>query len=258
MKIFAIGYSDNTSTSYLLNYLIEHSIVIDGVIFPKNQLKRGWRRLIKKIQLRGFISAIKRVAENLIVRKRQISKMLQQIDKVYFVDDINSEEVREILISNGVELLLLTATPIIKPIIIDIDGLTILNAHTGWLPNFRGLDANLKALRDKQQPGISVHKVTEKIDAGEIYLREHFQINYEKDILKQLDEEELKLAGKLLVEAVNLKRRNMLKPIATSEQLGRYEPPLATKEKKRIIQEIKKNRVNTLPSTGQDRQTSLT
>ena len=216
--------------------------MIDGVIFPKNQLKLSWRRLIKKIQVRGIIPAIRRIPENLIVRKKQISQICQQyIDKVFFVENLNSEEVKEILISNGVELLLLTATPIIKSIIIDIDGLTILNAHTGWLPTYRGLDGNLKALRDGHPPGVSIHKVTEKIDAGEIYLRENFQINYNNDsILKQVDEMELKLAGKLFVEAVNLYSKNMLKPIATSEKLGKYEPPLTKKEKKRIIQELQK------------------
>jgi methionyl-tRNA formyltransferase len=241
VKIFAIGYSDNTSTSYLLDYLIKHGVTIDGVIFPKNQLKLSWRRLVKKIQVRGIIPAIRRIAENLILRKKQISKICQQyIDKVFFVDNLNSEEVREILISNGAELLLLTATPIIESIIIDIDGLTILNAHTGWLPAYRGLDGNLKALRDGHQLGVSIHKVAEKIDAGEIYLRENFQVNYNNDILRQVDEGELKLAGKLLVEAVNLYSKNMLKPIATSEKLGKYEPPLTKKEKGRIIQELQK------------------
>jgi methionyl-tRNA formyltransferase len=241
VKIFAIGYSDNTSTSYLLDYLIQQGVMVDGVIFPKNQLKLSWKRLIKKVQVRGLIPAIKRIPENLILRKKQISKICHRcIDKVFFVDDLNSEEVKEILLSNGVELLLLTATPIIKSIIIDIDGLTILNAHTGWLPTFRGLDGNLKALRDGHPPGISIHKVTEKIDAGEIYLRESFEINYKDNILRQLDEKELKLAGKLLVEAVNLYSKNMLKPMATSEKLGKYEPPLTKKEKKRIIQELQK------------------
>lgn len=241
LKIFAIGYSDNTSTSYLLDYLIKQGVKIDGVIFPKNQLNLGWKRLIKKIQVRGILPAIKRIPENLILRKRQIANICRQyIDKVYVVDDLNSEEVKKILISNGVELLLLTATPIIKPIIIDIDGLTILNVHTGWLPTYRGLDGNLKALRDGHQLGVSIHKVTEKIDAGEIYLRKNFEINYNGDILKQVDEKELKLGGKLLVEAVNLYSNNILKPIATSEKLGKYEPPLTKKEKKRIIRELQR------------------
>jgi methionyl-tRNA formyltransferase len=183
-----------------------------------------------------------------MLRRKQISQICQQhIDKVFFVDNLNSEEVKQILVSNGVELLLLTATPIIKPIIIDIDGLTILNAHTGWLPTYRGLDGNLKALRDGHQPGVSIHKVTEKIDAGEIYLRENFQINFNNDsILKQVDEMELKLAGKLFVEAVNLYSKNMLKPIATSEKIGKYEPPLTIREKKTIIQTLQKGDQNTL------------
>ena len=244
-KIFVIGYSDNTSTSYLLDYLIKHGVIIDGVIFPKNRLKLSWRRLVKKIQIRGIIPAVRRIPENLIVRKKQISQICQQhIDKVFFVENLNSEEVKEILTSNGVELLLLTATPIIKPVIIDIDGLTILNAHTGWLPKYRGLDGNLKALRDGHQLGVSVHKVTEKIDAGDVYLRENFQINRNDSILKQIDERELELAGRLLVKAVDLYRKNMLKPIATFEKLGKYEPPLTIKEKKGIIRELKKRDSN--------------
>lgn len=247
VKIFAIGYSDNTSTSYLLDYLIKHGVIIDGVIFPKNHLKPSWKRLAKKIQVRGIIPAIRRIPENLIVRKKQISKVCQQyIDKVFFVDNLNSDEVKEVLISNGVELLILTATPIIKSIIIDIEGLTILNAHTGWLPKYRGLDGNLKALRGGDQPGVSIHKVTEKIDAGEIYLRETFQIDYKDDILKQLDEKELEMAGKLLVEAVNLYGKNMLNPIATSEKPGKYEPPLAKKEKRRIMHRLQKEGLNTV------------
>jgi methionyl-tRNA formyltransferase len=239
--LFALGYSDNVSTSYLLENLIKHGVIIDGVIFPKNQLKLSWKRLVKKIQVRGFIPTIKRIVENLIVRKNQISEICQQhIEKVFFVDEINSVEVREILIVNRVELLLLTATPIINRIIIDIDGLTILNAHTGWLPKYRGLDANLKALRDGNQPGVSIHKVTEKIDEGEIYLREKFQINYDENILNQIDQKELELASKLFVEAIKLKRKNKLKPIITDEQLGKYEPPLTKKEKKRVIQKLQK------------------
>ncbi len=238
--IFALGYSDNTSTSYLLDYLIRHGLVIDGVIFPKNQLKLSWKRLAKKIQVRGVVPAAKRIPENLIRRKRQISKICREsIGKVFFVDDVNSEEVKEILVSNGVELLLLTSTPIIKPIILDIPGLTILNAHTGWLPQYRGLDANLKALRDGHEPGCSVHKVTRKIDGGEIYLREKIQTKYDRNLLDELDKKELELMGKLFVEAVDLYSQDLLKPIAMHEKLGKYEPPLTKTEKKRIVREIR-------------------
>jgi len=240
-NLFTMGYADNTFTSYILDYLIRHGVIIDGVIFCKSQLKHSWERLRKKIKMRGFMPALKRIYENLLVRRKEISQICHRhIDKVFFVDKINSKEVRDILISNEVELLILTSTPIIKSIILDIDGLTIINAHTGWLPKYRGLDANLKALRDGNRPGISVHKVTKKIDGGEVYLRENFDIDYDGDILQKMDEKELQLSGKLLVKAVNLMSRDALKPIAQSEPLGKYEPPLTKKERNKIIQNLRR------------------
>jgi len=239
-KIFTIGYSDNTYSSYILNYLTRKGVIIDGVIFPKNNIKGNWKRLITKFKMRGSFSVIRRIFGNIGVRKSQISQICQQhVDKVFFVDNINSEKTKEILISHGVELVLLTSAIIIEPIIINIDGLTILNAHTGWLPRFRGLDANLKALRDGHKPGVSVHKVIEKIDGGEIYLRESFNINYHGDILKQLDYKELHLSAKLLTKAVLLKSQNVLNPIAIDEPLGKYEPLLDKKTRNRIIKDVK-------------------
>jgi len=241
IKLFTIGYADNTMTDFILDYFIRHGAIVNGAIFLKSPMKRSWRRFRHKIGARGFKAAFKRIFENQLVRKKKISHILQsQIGQVFFVDKINSEEVRDILTSNKVELLILTSTPIIKSIILDIEGLTILNAHTGWLPLYRGLDANIKAMRDRNHLGVSVHKVTKKIDGGEIYLREKFGIDPKGDILKQMDEKELELCGKLLVEAVGLLNQNNLNPIAQSEPLGKYEPRLTKDERNRIIRNVKR------------------
>jgi len=242
IKLFTIGYSDNTHTSYFLEYLIHHGVEIDGVILCKSGFKQSWKRVLKKIKSRGFSSALKRMFENRLIKKIEISQICRRniINKVFDVNEINSEEVRDILLSNEVELLILTSTPIIQSIILDIKGLTILNAHTGWLPKYRGLDANIKALRDGQQPGVSIHKVTKKIDGGEVYLREKFTIDYMGDIVKQMDEKELLLSGKLLVEVVNLMSRNKLKPIAQSEPLGKYEPVLTKNQRNMIIRNLRR------------------
>ena len=241
IKLFTIGYPDNTETSFLLNYFKQNGIHIDGVILAKSQIKRDWKRLIKKIRMRGFVPAFKRIVENLLVRRKQVSELCQQNgSNVFHVEKINSEDVRDILISNKVELLILTTVHIIKPILIDIPGLTILNAHTGWLPKYRGLDCNLKAMRDGHPLGLSIHKVTNKIDAGEVYLRENFQIDFnDGDILKQIDEKELHLSGKLFVEAVRLMSRNMLKPIAQDEPLGKYEPRLTKQQRSKILRDFR-------------------
>lgn len=242
MTVFTIGYCDNKMTGYLLNTFVQHEIHIDGAIFIKNKFKRDWKRLLHKMKRRGWIPSLKRIIENLFLRKKEISNLYQKgIDQVYFVDEVNSEEVRDILLTNGVDLLILTSTPIIKKIILDIEGLTIFNAHTGWLPKYRGLDANLKAMRDGQPPGVSVHKVTKKIDGGEVYLREQFSIDINKSILRQMDEKELELSGKLLIEAVHRMRDKKLKAIALSKSLGKYEPALTRHERRRIIQQLQNN-----------------
>ena len=78
IKLFTIGYPDNTETNFLLDYFMQNGINIDGVIFAKSQIKRDWKRFIKKIHMRGFSPALKRICENLIVRKKQISKLCHQ------------------------------------------------------------------------------------------------------------------------------------------------------------------------------------
>jgi methionyl-tRNA formyltransferase len=240
LTIFTLGYSDNTATAYLLDYFIKNGVVIDGAIFAKSKFSLNWKRLIHKIRMRGISATVKRVFENLFTRKKQVEQVSENIKKVFFVEEINSEEVRDILVTNGVDLLIMTSTPIIKPLLINIEGLTILNAHPGWLPKYRGLDANLKALRDGHQPGVSIHKVVEKIDAGEIYLRETFQIDPKENILDQMDTKELKLAENLLLKAINLKKEDNLKPLFLSETLGKYEPPLDKEEKNKILQRFNK------------------
>ena len=147
---------------------------------------------------------------------------------------------RNILLSNHANLLILTSTPIIKKILLDIEDLIILNAHTGWLPRYRGLDANLKAMRDGHSPGVSVHKVTKRIDAGEVYLRENINIDYTGNIIKQMDAKELQLCGKLLVEAVDMMSKDMLLPIAQSEPFGKYESVLTKNERKTIIKDLRR------------------
>jgi len=238
ITLFTIGYADNTMTRYLLEYFINRGVQIDGVIFIRNKLKRDWKRLLHKMRMRGWKASLKRIFENLLLRKSEILKIAEKhFDKVFFVDEVNSDEVKDILISNQVDLLILTSTPIIKKKIISIEGLILLNAHTGWLPQYRGLDANLKAMRDGQPLGVSVHKVTKKIDGGEIYLREQFSIEPNGKILEQMDAKELELSGKLLVDTIHLMQENKLRPIAQSEPLGRYEPVLTKHERKRIVQQ---------------------
>lgn len=241
LKVFTMGYADNTMTSYFLDHCVAHGVGIDGVILIRSPWKRSWNRFIHKMRSRGFLASIRRSFENVLVKKKRISELSHShLANVFSVDEVNSQEVRDILTGNRVDLLILTSTPIIGPILLDIEGLTIINAHTGWLPRYRGLDANIKAMRDGHHLGVSIHKVTKKIDGGEIYLRRKFEIDFHGDILGQMDKRELELSTELLVEAIGLKKNGALVPIAQSEPLGSYEPRLLAKQSRQIVRDIQR------------------
>lgn len=48
----------------------------------------------------------------------------------------------------------------------------VINAHPGYIPNCRGLDAFKWAVYERQPIGVTSHIIGEEIDAGEILLRE--------------------------------------------------------------------------------------
>lgn len=48
----------------------------------------------------------------------------------------------------------------------------IMNIHPSLLPLYPGLDSALKSWQDQSDMGVSVHQVTEKMDAGQIFLQQ--------------------------------------------------------------------------------------
>lgn len=56
----------------------------------------------------------------------------------------------------------------------------VLNSHPGYLPNCRGLDAFKWALYENQPIGVTVHRIGDEVDAGEILERREILVG-EKD-----------------------------------------------------------------------------
>lgn len=52
----------------------------------------------------------------------------------------------------------------------------IINAHPGYIPNCRGLDAYKWAIYEKQPIGVTSHLIGNEVDAGEVMLREKVPI----------------------------------------------------------------------------------
>ena len=93
VTVFTIGYSDNTSTAYLLDYLIKHGVVIEGAIFAKNGLNHNWKRLV---------NAVTHIPQTLVERIRRDRNLVsvsvrhcQFSIRAYLPDDSDRTRVEE-------------------------------------------------------------------------------------------------------------------------------------------------------------------
>lgn len=99
------------------------------------------------------------------------------------------------------DLILLAGTRIIKPHIIERARLGCLNAHTGWLPEYRGVNANLWALLEGGRRGVTVHYVDPGVDTGAILFKEELPI-VAGDTLERIEVRTIEICARLMVDAI--------------------------------------------------------
>lgn len=77
----------------------------------------------------------------------------------------------------------------------------IINAHPGYIPNCRGLDAFKWAIMEKQPVGVTTHLIGQYVDAGKIIERRIIDI-YKTDTFHAVAERVYENEVSMLVEAV--------------------------------------------------------
>jgi folate-dependent phosphoribosylglycinamide formyltransferase PurN len=145
-------------------------IVIIAQKQRRNLLSMGLRFLREN----GFIPLLK-----FINRRRQSKMALAAAMTIPYllVDNLNSRETENLLKANNVDLGVLANTGIIKKEIIKSCRLGIIMAHTGILPEYRGINCNGWALLNDDDMGVSTLLIDEGIDTGPILLKEALDKN---------------------------------------------------------------------------------
>ena len=82
-----------------------------------------------------------------------------------------------------------------------IERYTVINAHPGYIPNCRGLDAFKWAIIEKQPIGVTTHLVGEYVDAGLVIERREIPV-YTSDTFHSLAQRVYENEVSMLVEAV--------------------------------------------------------
>lgn len=124
-------------------------------------------------------------------------------------DDINSSEVIEKIKDSGAELGVVVAFgQMIRAEARKAVAKQFINLHFSQLPKLRGADPVAAAIRSgMNQTGISVFKLTEELDAGEIYSQLSIKIS-ESDTTKDLFNKLLPLGAQGLSDSLELISKN--------------------------------------------------
>lgn len=202
-----LGMSDNQFTPRLLEYMANEDIHVDFVIYWKPSIKDQYKRFKRKLKLAGIGPTIQRIYYALItsksVRKKYNQRNYKKEYREYFVPSHNSVECKKILAEEKVDILLLATDAIITPKILEIPRIATLNAHPGWIPQFRGLGSLYFQLEKGKLPAVSVHQVDEGIDTGPLFLREYIKVDAKKG-LEHIEEEVNTLQCKLMAKVVKM------------------------------------------------------
>lgn len=81
----------------------------------------------------------------------------------------------------------------------------VINAHPGYIPNCRGLDALKWAIYENQPIGVTAHLLGEEVDAGEIIIRENVSV-YDNDTFHAVAQRVYENEIKILVDAIDIVR----------------------------------------------------
>lgn len=88
---------------------------------------------------------------------------------IWTLDTINCQEALDIVVSNGFDLIVNARTRFIyKKPILNAPPMGCINIHHGLLPDQRGTMCDLWSLYAGKPAGFSLHRMSEKIDDGEI------------------------------------------------------------------------------------------
>lgn len=151
--------------------------------------------------------------------------------EVHEVQNVNSAESVELLRRLAPDILFCNGSSILKKRVIEIPPLGVVNIHTGVVPDYRGPSPEFWALHngDFDKVGVTVHMLTEEIDAGDVLLEERTTVGPDDNEIT-LRCRNVRAGARLVAEAVRAIAAGEARPIPQDESRAHSWPKRTRRE----------------------------
>ncbi len=195
--VITAGYGKSLHSIALMHKLLNSNIEIVGCIQVKTfQLSRfkvylkqyGWQTLkskfvsyvlgSKKTHLKNELIPIKKyIFENNIETKTVNAFCLKNNLKFIKVNSLNSFKSIDFVKDNNIDLIVYSGGGILRKSFINSSKKGVINAHSGYLPFIRGMNAIEWSLLYNYKPYTTIHFIDKGIDTGKILYKEMIPYN---------------------------------------------------------------------------------
>lgn len=145
------------------------------------------------------------------------------------VKNLKSKDFLKFIKRKNFDLFILAGFPYIFPKkLISIPKYGIINLHGGKLPKYRGgSPLNWQIINNEKKIGLSVIKINEKIDEGEIITEKSFK-NLKTDTILEVQKKSFKMFFKLTSDAIKILEKG--KKLKTQKKSNSYFPQRSDKD----------------------------
>lgn len=243
MKIVILAMDDPLYTNNFIKEIIDNrkSDIISYIYVTKgNRLSVGKRKsklkyLISLFLIMGIYHFFKNSLITLIHKsKKKFSKLNLCKDPTVYgyaknlgievkkIANPNSKQTCDYLKSIKPDVIINQSQSFIKKRLLDIPKIGVINRHNALLPKNRGRLTPFWVLyKNEKITGVSIHYLDKKLDSGDIIVQKEFPVKA-KDNFNSLVEKNYQIAGKAMLEALDLLEKGNFKLIKNNDSEATY------------------------------------
>ena len=243
-KAVLLAYPDNPVGRVFFQAFQKEGAPLYAVVVERFEGETNRGRFLEKIRKDGLAETLRRVAEMVwmkVTRTTIVHLARENGVPVHFVEQFNGPDCVALLRSLSPDLLCIASAPILKSEVFETARIGCLNAHPGWLPQYRGIGANAHALSNGDEPAVSLHFIDATIDQGSLLHRERVPIRH-RDTVARINDRAVARGAVLMAQAVaRLAADEPLSPIHVTEPLGPVYRALSYDKVKPINRRIRRH-----------------